>query len=90
MQGLSVLFGLAVIVGGIFISVLSVAALIKIIQIAEDLRYLRSKTDISVQRPKPAKNTLFLCLGVSIGILLLLICFAVGAGTSLSGFKPLG
>lgn len=90
MQGLSALLGIALIVGMIFLSVLGVASMIKIIQISEDLRYIRSKSDINVQRPKPTKNILITCLLVSIGILVLMACFAVGAGTSLSGFKPLG
>lgn len=90
MNGLSALLGIALIVGMIFLSVLGVAAMVKIIQISEDLRYIRSKSDINVQRPKPTKSILITCLLISLGILVLMGCFAIGAGTSLNGFKPLG
>ena len=48
---------LAVIVS-VFVSVLAVVSMVKVLQVAEDLRYMRSKTDLSVNRPKSYKNTL--------------------------------
>lgn len=67
----------------VFTSVLAFVALVKMLQIAEDLRYLRSKSDIHVQRPKSYKNTLVVCLIVSLILLVLLIAMFVGMGSSL-------
>lgn len=48
-----VLFGISV-----FLTIMVFVAVVKVIQIAEDLRYIRSRTDISVERPKTTKDTL--------------------------------
>lgn len=71
-SGISFVLGLACIVAGVFISVVGFVSVVKILQIAEDLRYLRSKSDLSVSRPKSYKNTLVVCLIAS-----LIVCFIV-------------
>lgn len=70
--GMSMGLVLVIVVACVFVTVLSVVVMVKVLQIAEDLRYIRSKSDISVQRPKPHKNTLIVCLVAS-----LVICFVV-------------
>ena len=66
---------------GVFMAVLGVVCMVKVIQIAEDLRYLRSKNDLSIERPKTWKNTLVVCLIVS-GIIVLVL---FGMVVSMSG-----
>ncbi len=67
---------------GVFFTVLCVVMMFKILQIAEDLRYIRSKTDIHVERPKPYTRLVIICVIVSAGICLLLFGALVtfGAG----------
>lgn len=78
--GATLLVAMMAIGAGVFVSVLSIVALVKVVQIAEDLRYIRSKTDIKVQRPKPWTTTLLVCLGVSVGIIFLaMVCIAGNA-----------
>lgn len=72
----------------VFLSVLSVVAIVKVIQIAEDLRYLRSKQDLSVGRPIPWKQTMKTCMIAAAGIcfvVVFLTLYAAGVQGMLTG-----
>lgn len=83
MSGSVLLVLVVMTVFSVFASVLAFVALIKTLQIAEDLRYIRSKSDIHVQRPKPYKNTVIICLIVSLIILVVIITMLVSVGNSI-------
>ena len=61
-----------VFLGSVFLAVLAVVAVVKIIQISDDLRYLRSRTDLSVQRPKGWKYTVGVAFCVAAGLTIFL------------------
>ena len=75
----SVIASVMLIALGVFLSVLGVVVMVKVLQIAEDLRYMRSKTDIRVQRPKPYYRLILVCVGVSVGVCLLLLMILAGS-----------
>lgn len=77
LAGLGLLGTIAVIIAGVFVSVLSIVTMVKVLQIAEDLRYLRSRNDVSIQRPKPYKDTLKACLLASVLVIAFFIIMAV-------------
>lgn len=81
--------GLVSAVLGVFIAVLGVVTMVKIIQIAEDLRYLRSKSDLTVERPRTTRNTVVVCLIVSAIILVLIFAFFMGLANGNSGMSAL-
>lgn len=84
MAALAGVYVLIAVVVGVFLTVVSVVAMVKVIQIAEDLRYIRSKSDVSVSRPKSWKNTLVVCLIVSFIIILVVGGFLMTAGVGLT------
>lgn len=67
--------GIVMIACGVFLSVLGIVSMVKIIQIAEDVRYIRSKSDIHVQRPKSWKYILGMCALVSLIVIVLAVSF---------------
>lgn len=76
--GITLLVWFALILGCVFLWVVCVVACFKIIQIAEDLRYIRSKSDIHVSRPMPMKKILLQCGIASLVIIILVITFFAG------------
>ena len=74
---------------GVFLAVLGVVTMVKIIQIAEDLRYIRSKQDTSVQRPRTWKNTLIVCIIASLIIVLVAVGYMISYSSGASGMKLL-
>jgi len=88
-MGYVMLFFVIMTVFSVFTSVLAFVALIKTLQIAEDLRYLRSKSDIHVQRPKPHMNTVIVCLIVSLILLVLVIALLLSIGTPSHGISAI-
>lgn len=85
MQNMGVLLLSVVgIVLGVFLSVLSIGALFKVFQIGEDLRYMRSRNDIHVERPKSAKSEIAQYAIASVVFLLVLfviVSFGMTAST---------
>lgn len=79
-SGLAMVLSFVAIVACVFFSVLGIVSVVKIIQIAEDLRYIRSKSDLKVNRPKSWKNTVMVCVIVSVIIVFLLMGFMITAG----------
>lgn len=67
---------------GVFLSVVSLVALFKIIQIADDLRYIRSLKDSNTPRPKGARYTIIICVVVA---LVVALAFAYAAGFVMTG-----
>ena len=61
-----------ILLGSLFLAVLLVVAVVKVVQISDDLRYLRSRTDISVKRPKGWVNTVCIAFCVAAGMTILL------------------
>ena len=68
---------------GVFLCVLGIYSLVAILQIAEDLRYIRSKSDIHVQRPKPIKTVLAVLVVISLTLAFLLVGFMLTSGFKL-------
>ena len=85
MGAIVIVWLLVIVLIGSFLFALSVAALVKVLQIAEDLRYLRSKSDLKVDRPKPHANTVGICAVVAIGLALLAFMFLVTGGFPVKG-----
>lgn len=77
MAGVSMLVSIVVIIAGVFITIVSVVALVKVLQIAEDIRYMRSRNDVHVERPKPYKETVKLCLLISVIVIVFLLFMLV-------------
>lgn len=65
LAGLGVSMSVLVTALGIFMAALSVYAVIRILQIAEDVRYMRSRNDIKVERPRSYKEDVKSCLMIS-------------------------
>lgn len=74
-----------VLVVGVFLTIVGIVSIVKVIQIAEDLRYMRSKSDTSVRRPMKWQKILLICLGVSIVAALLLLALS---GSAISILQP--
>lgn len=73
--GMSMFVSVLVIACGVFLTVICIVGVVKIIQIAEDLRYMRSRSDLSVQRPKTTKETLTRC-GFIAGVITIVLVFS--------------
>lgn len=69
---------------GVFLTVVGIVAMVKIIQIAEDVRYMRSKSDIHVKRPMSWPTILVICLGVSVVVSFLVLVMFGGIFGSLA------
>lgn len=66
----------------VFAVVLFIFGMYRLLRISEDLRYLRSRTDLSVERPKPAKDDVTKAMFISLGVAILIV-FVIVAGKSL-------
>lgn len=71
--GMSMFLAVLAIAFGVFLTVVCVVCVFKVIQIAEDLRYMRSRSDLSVNRPRKTKETLTICGMVAAGITVVLV-----------------
>lgn len=81
--GLSLMALYAVAAVSVFLIVLSIVALYYVLQIAEDLRYIRSKSDIHVQRPRKTSNVLAICIVASCVVSFVVLGFLLTMGASI-------
>lgn len=65
-------FVLAVIIGSVFIMVVTFVIMVKLLQIAEDIRFMRSRQDSSVKPPMKYTTVLAWCLLVSAALVVLI------------------
>lgn len=65
LAGLGVSISVVVTAIGVFLLALCVYAVVKILQIAEDVRYMRSRVDLKVERPRSYKEDMKACMMVS-------------------------
>ena len=75
---------LIVAVPGVFLAVIGFVAMVKLLQIAEDLRYMRSRNDSSVKKPRKYTETLLICLAVSVVLVFAVLMGAFSAFSSAS------
>lgn len=86
MNAVFLLLFLAAVFFSVLFSVLGIACMVKVFQIAEDLRYLRSRTDLKVDRPKPYKNMVNACVAISAGVTFLAMVFLMTGALKSFGF----
>lgn len=82
--GVMILAVIATVVG-VFMTVISFVCMIKILQIAEDVRWMRSKKDSYIKPPMSYTNTLLICLGIAVGVTFLALFGVVGYISMLQG-----
>jgi hypothetical protein len=80
--------GILVIVAGItlciFWSIIGLVCVYKFLQMSEDVRYLRHRSDSSVKKPMEAARVILICLAVSAGLALVFIVYGIGGMSGLT------